>query len=73
MLVGEILVAGVADAVTFDGEDLLDTIVDWKSDVAPTQSAIAHYFKQIGEYRRHTGAKRALLVLMTPGKIIEVA
>ncbi|HEY2186366.1 MAG TPA: hypothetical protein VGH39_15350 [Xanthobacteraceae bacterium] len=34
-------------------------------------AAVSHYLKQINEYRRHTGAKRALLVLMTPGKILE--
>ena len=31
---------------------------------------IAHYRKQIDEYRMQTGAKRALLVLMTAGKVI---
>jgi ATP-dependent exoDNAse (exonuclease V) beta subunit len=68
---GEILVAGVADAVALDAQGAIETIVDWKSDVAPSQSTIAHYFKQIDEYRRHSGAKRALLVMMTAGKILE--
>jgi len=36
-----------------------------------SQSTIAHCFKQIDEYGRDTGAKRALLVLMTPGRVIE--
>jgi ATP-dependent exoDNAse (exonuclease V) beta subunit len=65
---GEILVAGVADAVALDTQG---GIVDWKSDVAPSQSTIAHYYKQIDEYRRHSGAKRALLVMMTAGRIME--
>jgi PD-(D/E)XK nuclease superfamily len=56
--VGEILISGVADAVAPDGQDGIDVVVDWKSDVDPSQSTIAHYFKQIDEYRRHTGAKR---------------
>jgi hypothetical protein len=30
-----------------------------------------HYRKQVEEYRQQTGAKRALLVLMTAGKVIE--
>ena len=68
--VGEILVAGVADAVALDAQGTIETIVDWKSDVAPSQSTIAHYFKQIEEYRRHTRAKHALLVLMTSGKVV---
>ena len=68
---GEILVAGVADAVALDAQGGIETIVDWKSDVAPSQSTIAHYYKQIDEYRRHSGAKRALLVMMTAGRIME--
>jgi ATP-dependent exoDNAse (exonuclease V) beta subunit len=68
--VGEILVAGVADAVALHAQGAIETIVDWKSDVAPSQSTIAHYFKQIEIYRRHTGAKHALLVLMTSGKVV---
>jgi exodeoxyribonuclease-5 len=47
---GEIFVAGVADAVALDADGLPETIVDWKSDVAPSHSTIAHYSKQIGEY-----------------------
>jgi exodeoxyribonuclease-5 len=70
---GEILAAGVADAVGVDAQGAIDTIVDWKSDVAPSQSTMAHYFKQIEEYRRHTGAKHALLVLMTLGKVVAMS
>jgi ATP-dependent exoDNAse (exonuclease V) beta subunit len=69
--VGEILISGVADAVALDAEGGIDTIIDWKSDVDPSQSTLIHYFKQLDEYRRHTGAKRALLVLMTAGKVME--
>ena len=70
---GEILISGIADAIAPDSDGGIEAIVDWKSDVDPDQSTIAHYFKQIEEYRRHTGAKRALLVLMTPGRVIETA
>jgi exodeoxyribonuclease-5 len=69
--VSETLVFGIADAIAPGSDGRIEAIVDWKSDIAPSQSTIAHYFKQINAYRRHTGAKRALLVLMTPGKIIE--
>jgi exodeoxyribonuclease-5 len=71
--VGEILISGIADAVAPDTEGGVDAVVDWKSDVDPSPATIAHYFKQIDEYRRHIGAKRALLVLMTAGKVIETA
>jgi ATP-dependent exoDNAse (exonuclease V) beta subunit len=69
---GEVLVSGIADAIAPDGQGRIDAVIDWKSDVHPSKEAIAHYRKQIEDYRRHTGAKRALLVLMTLGRIIEV-
>ena len=47
-------------------------MVDWKSDVDPAPRVIEGYSKQIGDYRKHTGAKRALLVMMTAGEVIEV-
>jgi exodeoxyribonuclease-5 len=67
----ETLTSGIADAVAPDAQGGIEVILDWKSDVDPDAKMIAHYCKQISEYRRHTGAKRALLVLMTPGKVIE--
>jgi ATP-dependent exoDNAse (exonuclease V) beta subunit len=70
---GEILISGIADAVAPDADGRIEVVVDWKSDVDPSQATIAHYFKQIDEYRQQTGAKRSLLVLMTPGKVIEAA
>jgi ATP-dependent exoDNAse (exonuclease V) beta subunit len=66
----EILVSGIADAVAPDAEGGIEVVVDWKSDVDPSSATIAHYRKQIDEYRVQTGAKRALLVLMTTGKVI---
>jgi hypothetical protein len=48
-------------------------VVDWKSDVAPEPSSIGHYRQQIGDYRKQTKAKRALLVFMTTGQIVDVA
>jgi hypothetical protein len=34
---------------------------------------IEHYRRQIDDYRIRTGAKRALIVMMTSGKTVEVA
>jgi ATP-dependent exoDNAse (exonuclease V) beta subunit len=68
--VAEVLISGIADAVAADGEGGIDVVIDWKSDVDPSPATIAHYRKQIEEYRAQTGAKRALLVLMTPSKVI---
>ena len=68
----EILVSGIADAIVPDGQGGIDAVIDWKSDVNPSAEAVNHYRKQIDQYRRNMAAKRALLVFMTPGKIIEV-
>jgi len=69
----EILLSGQADAVAFDETGAIDVVVDWKSDVAPEPSSISHYRQQIGDYRKQTKARRALLVFMTTGQVIDVA
>jgi hypothetical protein len=68
-----ILLSGQADAVAFDETGAIDVVVDWKSDVAPEPSSIGHYRQQIGDYRKQTKAKRALLVFMTTGQVVDVA
>ncbi|GEC15447.1 UvrD-helicase domain-containing protein [Nitrobacter winogradskyi] len=70
---GETLISGLADAVALDEHGAIDVVIDWKSDVAPDIAALDHYRQQIGDYRKQTKAKRALVVLMTSGKVIEVA
>jgi ATP-dependent exoDNAse (exonuclease V) beta subunit len=70
---GETLVSGLADAVALDEQGAIDVVIDWKSDVAPDVATLEHYRQQIGDYRRQTKAKRAFVVLMTAGKVIEVA
>ncbi|MEH6952557.1 UvrD-helicase domain-containing protein [Nitrobacter sp. NHB1] len=69
----DILLSGQADAVAFDETGAIDVVVDWKSDVSPEPSSIGHYRQQIGDYRRQTKAKRALLVFMTTGQVVDVA
>jgi hypothetical protein len=64
----------VASAARYAGNGQLtvfSTVFNFLTKRNPNAKMIAHYCKQVSEYRRHTGAKRALLVLMTPGKIIE--
>lgn len=70
---GEILLFGQVDAIAFDGAGAIEAVVDWKSDVAPDASSIGHYGQQIADYRKQTKAKRALLVFMTTGQIVELA
>ncbi|WP_312183434.1 UvrD-helicase domain-containing protein [Massilia timonae] len=67
---GEVVRAGVVDAISFDSTGNPDVVVDWKSDVAPTDATLAHYRAQVGSYLQMTGARRGLIVLATSGKTI---
>lgn len=69
---GEILVSGISDAVATNESGAIEVVVDWKSDVDLSPRMIESYSKQISDYRRQAGAERALLVMMTAGKVIEV-
>ncbi|WP_205502236.1 hypothetical protein [Rhodopseudomonas sp. BR0G17] len=68
----EVLTSGQADAIALDDSGEVEVVVDWKSDVAPQASAIDHYRQQISDYRKLTGARKALLVFMTAGSVVEV-
>ncbi|HUS96192.1 MAG TPA: 3'-5' exonuclease, partial [Hyphomicrobiaceae bacterium] len=68
----ETLISGIADAVAPDENDGIDAIIDWKSDIEIDPDRLAGYLKQLGAYRKETGAKRAMLVLMTAGKVVNV-
>ena len=69
---GQALVSGIADAVAYNPDSTVGTIVDWKSDVGPALSTIDLYRKQLGDYRKQTGAQRALLVFVTTGAILTI-
>ena len=66
----ETLVSGIADAVARDVNDKIKAIIDWKSDVEMNPDKLAAYCSQLSEYRNHTCAERALLVLMTAGRLM---
>jgi hypothetical protein len=68
----EIIVSGVADAIAYDAEGHIDAVIDWKSDVEVDAVRLTSYLAQLDSYRQETGAKRAFLVLMTPGKVIAI-
>jgi hypothetical protein len=61
------LPTGIADAIARDVHDKIEVIIDWKSDVEMNANKLAAYRTQLGDYRKQTGAERALLVLMTAG------
>lgn len=68
----ETLVSGIADAAVRDMNDNIELIIDWKSDVEMNANKLAAYRTQLGDYRIQTAAPRALLVLMTTGKTLNV-
>ncbi len=69
---GQVLVSGIADAVAYSGSDKIEAVVDWKSDIAMDTSKLAMYRTQLNDYKKQTGAERALLVLMTMGTILNI-
>ncbi len=70
---GEVLVSGIADAVVVNSAGQIEVIVDWKSDVVMNVDKLHAYRGQLDSYRKTTGAARALLVLMTAGRVVELA
>lgn len=63
---------GIADAIAFKEDGSAELVIDWKSDVAPTADAIAHYKSQVRAYLEMTGTPRGLIVFATPGTAHEV-
>lgn len=69
----EMATAGVADAVSYDGNGKAKVVVDWKSDVEPASNAIERYSSQVRDYLDTTGAERGLIVFVTTGKVVTVS
>jgi len=59
---------GRADALVLDG-DLVSVVVDWKSDVAPTNTDKLAHAGQLLKYMGACGAPRGALVYMTSGTV----
>jgi ATP-dependent exoDNAse (exonuclease V) beta subunit len=63
-----IALAGRVDAAAVvDGR--IDAVLDWKSDVAPTEDDIRNHAGQIQDYLEVTGAGSGILVYMTSGTV----
>jgi hypothetical protein len=60
--------AGRIDAVLLDA-DKPSVVLDWKSDIAPTDEEVRIHAGQLQDYLRATGAPRGALVYMTPGVV----
>jgi len=69
----EVVTTGIADAISFSSNGRPEVVIDWKSDVAPTEATLLHYRAQVSNYLTLTGASRGLIVLATPGQVIEVS
>ena len=60
--------AGRIDAISY-GEDDATVVVDWKSDIDPTEADMRIHAGQLEDYLRATGAGRGALVYMTVGRV----
>ncbi len=65
----EIAVSGIVDPLALDPDGKIETIVDWKSDVSPTNTMREKYKTQVRAYLEASGAARGLIVYMTIGLI----
>ena len=63
---------GIADALYLDSDGKASIVIDWKSDVKPSEKSIQKYTKQVDAYLGIVGVTRGMIVLMTSGKIIEI-
>jgi hypothetical protein len=66
-----ICLAGRADALAVEDGKVI-AILDWKSDIAPSQGERSGYIGQLSEYLAATGAPRGALVYMSLGEIVWV-
>jgi len=60
--------AGRIDAIALAG-NRAEVVVDWKSDVDPSDNDIRLHAAQLEDYLQATGAPRGALVYMTPGRV----
>jgi CRISPR-associated exonuclease Cas4 len=65
---GQRALAGRIDAVAFSDE-CADVVIDWKSDVDPSDNEMRFHATQLEDYLLVTGAARGALVYMTPGLV----
>ncbi|MGG5819369.1 UvrD-helicase domain-containing protein [Falsiroseomonas sp. HW251] len=68
----ENIIMGVADAVVPEEEGPPSLVVDWKSDLDPSEDVVAGYVGQLRTYLRSTGAHAGLLVFMSKGAVVPV-
>ena len=67
----EVLTTGIADALALAPDGRVEAVIDWKSDVRPSDEARAQYREQVRRYLRLVGADKGLVVYATVG-VVEV-
>jgi ATP-dependent exoDNAse (exonuclease V) beta subunit len=60
--------AGRIDAIAYSG-NRAEVVVDWKSDIDPSEADVRAHAGQLEDYLRATGAQRGVLVYMTAGVV----
>ena len=68
----ENIIMGVADAVVPKEGGPPSLVVDWKSDLDPSENVIQGYVGQLREYLRVTGARAGMIVFMSRGAVVHV-
>jgi ATP-dependent exoDNAse (exonuclease V) beta subunit len=68
----EDITMGVADAVVPEEGGPPSLVVDWKSDLDPSENVMQGYVGQLREYLRATGARAGMLVFMSRGAVVHV-
>ncbi|WNM08893.1 PD-(D/E)XK nuclease family protein [Komagataeibacter nataicola] len=69
---GTDVITGIADAVVPAEDGRPEVIIDWKSDVNPSTTTLAHYQAQVRAYMDMTGARLGLIVMATSGTVISL-
>jgi exodeoxyribonuclease-5 len=69
----EIALSGITDAVALAPDGRIEVVVDWKSDVSPTNVLRENYRTQVRDYLDASGATRGLVVYMTLGQVDKIS
>jgi exodeoxyribonuclease-5 len=69
---GTAYIGGVADALAVNPDGTIDVIIDWKSDVNPTENEISLYRRQVQDYLDATSGREGMLVFATSGKVLKI-
>jgi len=65
-------VSGIVDALVCDDDRNIEIVIDWKSDVRPTEKTRDNYREQVRDYINATGANYGMIVYMTYGEVDKV-